>query len=102
MDEAQFLQKGLSISIDYFSEYKSLAWLAHKMLIRGHSRLVDSSLCQEVETLSSGSWEALKTFMEKRGLAGLERSSGASVKDELEYWKFGGKKEAKEASTWAL
>lgn len=61
------------------------------MLIRGHNRLVDWSLCQEVETVFRH-WEALKTFMEKRGLTGLERSSGASVKDELEDWKFWGKK----------
>ena len=44
--------------------------VAHKMSMDGHNRLVNWSLCK-VETLSLGSWDLLKTFMEKKGLVGL-------------------------------
>ena len=39
-----------------------------------------------METLSLGSWDLLKTFMEKKSLVGLERSSEASMKNEIEDW----------------
>lgn len=56
------------------------------MSMGGHNRLVNWSLCEEVGTLSLGSWDLLKTFMEKKGLVGVYRSSEASMKNEIENW----------------
>lgn len=56
------------------------------MSMGGHNGWVNWSLREEVGTLSLGSWDLLKTFVEKKGLVGLYRSSEASMNNEIENW----------------